>query len=193
MVKNNIFKSTLKLCMQVEWQPLKRHYPIKEITWFSGCLPCMDIVEAYHPERVVRQMGRVQGIPRPPMVPNVKVRKGDGSYYKVEHTHDHCYLENWRSHLLEEAARGNKVPPSTICEYITIPGYESWLYRYSHVLVQRPSRRFCGRLRNPMGRFRDARDTAIDLVNYAKDNTVSKKRRLAKLCQFAEEFSAGLV
>ncbi|KAL7182369.1 hypothetical protein ACSBR1_041138 [Camellia fascicularis] len=55
---------------EVTWDPYRdcrQHYPCHEITFYSGCLKCLDVVEPYHPERVFRQFGRVQTIPPAPL------------------------------------------------------------------------------------------------------------------------------
>ena len=41
----------------------KDRHPLDPICFFSGFIKCIDIVEPYHPERVLRQFGRVQNIP----------------------------------------------------------------------------------------------------------------------------------
>ncbi|XP_028070433.1 protein MAIN-LIKE 1-like [Camellia sinensis] len=57
---------------EVTWDPYRdcrQHHPCHEITFYSGCLKCLDVVEPYHPERVLRQFGRVQTIPPAPLDP----------------------------------------------------------------------------------------------------------------------------
>ncbi|THG11079.1 hypothetical protein TEA_002610 [Camellia sinensis var. sinensis] len=55
---------------EVTWDPYqycRQHHPCHEITFYSGCLKCLDVVEPYHPKRVLRQFGRVQTIPPAPL------------------------------------------------------------------------------------------------------------------------------
>ncbi|XP_028051339.1 protein MAIN-LIKE 1-like [Camellia sinensis] len=62
---------------EVTWDPYRdcrKHHPCHEITFYSGCLKCLDVVEPYHPERVLRQFGRVQAIPPVPLDPVRAVR-----------------------------------------------------------------------------------------------------------------------
>lgn len=51
---------------------------------FHGLIPCLDKYEPYMPDRVVRQFGRQQCIPSPPIMPLVAVRPGDFSTYIVD-------------------------------------------------------------------------------------------------------------
>ncbi|KAB2619774.1 serine/threonine-protein phosphatase 7 long form-like protein [Pyrus ussuriensis x Pyrus communis] len=51
----------------VSWEPYTSHrqaQPFHEITYFTGMLKCFDVVEPYCPERVLRQFGHVQTIPK---------------------------------------------------------------------------------------------------------------------------------
>ena len=48
--------------LQVVWDPhrsIREGHSILDIAFFSGCLKCMDVVEPYHPKRVLRQFGRI--------------------------------------------------------------------------------------------------------------------------------------
>ena len=62
----------LFLCFQVTWDPYNRirhHHPFHEVAFYSGCIKCMDVVESYHPDRVLRQFDRIQSIPPTPLAP----------------------------------------------------------------------------------------------------------------------------
>ena len=40
------------------WEPYGDHraeHPFPDIAWYSGCIKCGQVVEPYHPERVLRQ------------------------------------------------------------------------------------------------------------------------------------------
>ncbi|KAL7185843.1 hypothetical protein ACSBR2_027745 [Camellia fascicularis] len=66
----------------VIWDPYhdKRiEHPFSDVAYYSGCLKCMHIVKPYHPDRVLRQFGRVQIILSPPLAP---VRASRGSTAK---------------------------------------------------------------------------------------------------------------
>ncbi|THG00141.1 hypothetical protein TEA_015205 [Camellia sinensis var. sinensis] len=54
----------------VTWDPYRdcrQHHPCHEITFYSDYLKCLDVVEPYHLERVLRQFGGVQTIPPAPL------------------------------------------------------------------------------------------------------------------------------
>ena len=44
------------------WRARAQH-SLPEIIFFLGCMKCGNIIEPYHPERVLRQFGYVQTIP----------------------------------------------------------------------------------------------------------------------------------
>ncbi|XP_028101835.1 protein MAIN-LIKE 1-like [Camellia sinensis] len=57
---------------EIEWDPYRlcrTHHPLHVVAYYTGCLKCFDIVELYHPNRVLRQFGRVQTIPPEPLSP----------------------------------------------------------------------------------------------------------------------------
>ena len=53
----------------VIWTPYYQHrvhHPLEDICWYSGYIRCGSFMHAHLPERVLRQFGHVQGIPRGP-------------------------------------------------------------------------------------------------------------------------------
>ncbi|RWR73217.1 serine/threonine-protein phosphatase 7 long form isoform X1 [Cinnamomum micranthum f. kanehirae] len=51
---------------EVVWDSYYHHRgdrPFHEVKFYTGCLKCIDVVEPYHPDRVLRQFGRIQMIP----------------------------------------------------------------------------------------------------------------------------------
>ncbi|XP_028111263.1 protein MAIN-LIKE 2-like [Camellia sinensis] len=51
----------------VIWDPYhscRDRHPCNPVTFYHGCLKCLDVVEPYHPDRVLRQFGR-EGIQHP--------------------------------------------------------------------------------------------------------------------------------
>ncbi|XP_028053396.1 protein MAIN-LIKE 1-like [Camellia sinensis] len=70
----------------VTWDPYRhchQHHPCHEITFYTCCLKCLDVVEPYHPERVLRQFGRVQTIPPAPLDLVRAVRGATAGRYRV--------------------------------------------------------------------------------------------------------------
>ncbi|KAL7242873.1 hypothetical protein ACSBR1_015304 [Camellia fascicularis] len=70
----------------VIWDPYhdKRiEHPFSDVVYYSGCLKCMHIVEPYHPDRVLRQFGRVQIIPSPPLAPVQASRGSAAKQYTI--------------------------------------------------------------------------------------------------------------
>ncbi|KAL7251008.1 hypothetical protein ACSBR1_012932 [Camellia fascicularis] len=71
---------------EVTWDPYRhcrQHHPCHEITFYTGYLKCLDVVEPYHPERVLRQFRRVQTIPPAPFDPVCAVRGVTVGRYRV--------------------------------------------------------------------------------------------------------------
>ncbi|XP_028101444.1 protein MAIN-LIKE 1-like [Camellia sinensis] len=57
----------------VIWDPYhscRDRHPCNPVMFYHGCLKCLDVVESYHPDRVLRQFGRVQTIPDAPLAPS---------------------------------------------------------------------------------------------------------------------------
>ncbi|KAK9112051.1 hypothetical protein Scep_019570 [Stephania cephalantha] len=57
---------------EVTWDPYVNHREngvVHAMAFYSGTLKYMDVVEPYHPERILRQFGHVQSIPDPPYRP----------------------------------------------------------------------------------------------------------------------------
>ena len=76
----NILMIVVFIC---KWNGI--HIRISEIgihymtfVFFTDCLKCIDVVEPYHPKRMLRQLGRVQIIPPPPLAPEKVKRWSSG-------------------------------------------------------------------------------------------------------------------
>ncbi|KAK9088808.1 hypothetical protein Scep_027890 [Stephania cephalantha] len=57
---------------EVTWDPyvnLRENGVVQAMAFYSGKIKYMDVVEPYHPERILRQFGHVQSIPDPPYRP----------------------------------------------------------------------------------------------------------------------------
>ena len=94
------------------------------------------MVEAYHPERVLRQFGIVQRIPGRPLIPAHVRRLRTAAKYTVKFSYYAQSLwDRALDHLLSD--RGVAVTrPSD-----TVPGYMEWYRRFSHPVVMPPARR----------------------------------------------------
>ncbi|KAL7265736.1 hypothetical protein ACSBR1_003506 [Camellia fascicularis] len=71
---------------EVTWDPYRhchQHHPCHEITFYTGCLKYLDVIEPYNPERVLRQLGRVQTIPLAPLDLVRTVRGVTAGRYRV--------------------------------------------------------------------------------------------------------------
>lgn len=89
--------------------------------WFFGCLSLDTISEPYHPNRVVRQFGRVQDKPCAPICPQFSSRKKTKSYIARYDTRDSAFL-NFKEYLLDEEMRGPKATVKGQCT----PEYDAW-------------------------------------------------------------------
>ena len=107
------------------------------ISYFSGCFKCINVVEPYHPERVLRQFGRVQIIPPLPLRPK-NVRRGyTTNKYQVTYTWSDSFWERWKSHVLSWEERSVRVR----YQWDTVEGCMDWYRRISHQIIQNPSNR----------------------------------------------------
>ncbi|KAL7246747.1 hypothetical protein ACSBR2_001790 [Camellia fascicularis] len=124
----------------VIWDPYhdKRiEHPFFDVAYYSGCLKCMHIVEPYHPDRVLRQFGRVQIIPSPLLAPIRASRGSTAKQYIIAYKYLDMIWESWENHLLSEIARSVLVLHPWDC----VPGYLDWFTSISHVQVQNPTHR----------------------------------------------------
>ena len=108
------------------------------------------MVEAYHPERVLRQFGIVQRIPGAPLIPAHVSRLRTAAGYKVKFSY---YAQSlWGralDHLLRD--RGDAVTRALD----TVPGYMEWYRRVNHPIVMPLARRTAQEVHVP--KFSDTR------------------------------------
>lgn len=127
------------LSSQIDWLPYGIDPAIMvPRTLYMGTIACHDIVEPYMPMRCLRQLGRQQCIPVPPIQPESASRPAKGPY-KVEHAAG-ALLSSWTSfpHVnsltLDRYARNT--PPNL---YAVSGDYMTWFLRVSHPrLLQSP-------------------------------------------------------
>ncbi|KAK9105295.1 hypothetical protein Scep_022139 [Stephania cephalantha] len=105
------------------------------MAFYSGTLKYMDVVEPYHPERILRQFGHVQSIPDPPYRPLEAHRGPSALKYSVKDGLQQDNWERWRNHLLAPEVRGDKAQ----FEFLATPDYLPWFLKVSHPVIANPS------------------------------------------------------
>ena len=123
--------------LQVVWDPhrhIREDRPFLDIAFYSGCLNCMDVVEPYHPERVLRQFGRIQTIPRAPLAPERATRGSTAASYRIRYLYHAQEWDRWEDHLLSRASRSHPVTRPTD----SVPGFMDWYSRITHLAVHPP-------------------------------------------------------
>ncbi|KAK9133268.1 hypothetical protein Scep_012796 [Stephania cephalantha] len=105
------------------------------MAFYSGTIKYMDVVEPYHPERILRQFGHVQSIPDPPYRPLEAHRGPFANKYSVKYGFQQDNWERWRNHLLAPEVRGDKAE----FEFLATPDYLPWFLKVSHPVITYPS------------------------------------------------------
>ncbi|RWR94760.1 serine/threonine-protein phosphatase 7 long form [Cinnamomum micranthum f. kanehirae] len=124
---------------EVSWDPYvsaRAQHPLHQISFFCGCLRALDVIEPYHPHRVLRQFGYVQTIPSAPLAPIRASRGTTAGKYKVSYAFLDQYWVTWEDHVLSLAHRGRRVSHAWECS----SDYIEWYTRTSHTRVQNPAR-----------------------------------------------------
>lgn len=123
---------------QVTWEPYtsrRQAHPFHEITYFTGMLKCFDVVEPYCPERVLRQFGSVQTIPKAPCVLPRSTRATHASVNKVLYEYIDGMWDGWQNHVLHQ---NNRSSPVSVASDV-VSGYMDWYHRVSHPYVHNPA------------------------------------------------------
>ena len=110
---------------QVAWDPYasaRAQHPLQQISFFCGCLRALDVIELYHPHRVLLQFGYVQTIPPTLLAPIRDTRGTTAGKYKVSYMFLDQYWITWEYHVLSLAHCGHRVQHAWECS----PDYLEW-------------------------------------------------------------------
>jgi hypothetical protein len=114
----------------VVWQPYedRRHTaPFQDCSWYSGWIMCGTAMVSPHlPERVLRQYGHVQSIPRAPFIS----AKAKMTRFTIDHAFQHMLVENY----VTVEMRGLKATHG----FEAVPGYIAWFFKVSHPKINAP-------------------------------------------------------
>ena len=124
---------------QVAWNPYiaaRAQHPFHQISFFCGCWISLDVIEPYHPHKVLRQFGFVQTI-LPAPLGSIRASRGfTAEKYKVSYKFlDQCWV-TWEDHILSVSHRGHWAQHVWECA----SDYLEWFCRISHPRVQNPDR-----------------------------------------------------
>ena len=109
--------------MQVTWTPYRsKEASPDEVVWFSGCLILDEIKEPYHPGRVVRQFGHVQGFHRPSIAPSDESRGSKTKAYKATYLERPDDYQNYKNHVMDPSSQGLPMNVTGECT----KEYEDW-------------------------------------------------------------------
>ncbi|KAL7251143.1 hypothetical protein ACSBR1_013052 [Camellia fascicularis] len=114
----SLIKISFEFLSEVTWDPYRdcRQYHLcHEIIFYTGCLKCLDVVEPYHPEKVLKQFGRVQTIPPTPLDPVLVVRGVTAGRYRVMYQYLYQIWESWDNHVLSARMRNTPIRHPADC------------------------------------------------------------------------------
>ena len=129
------FNAKTLLRLQVIWDPYhscRDRHPCNPVTFYHGCLKCLDVVEPYHPDRVLRQFGKVQTIPDAPLAPSRGARGNISARYTGMYRYLDRIWEAWDNHVLSEQRRSTPVHQPWQC----VPGYMDWYKNITHLYIE---------------------------------------------------------
>ncbi|GAA0166172.1 hypothetical protein LIER_21391 [Lithospermum erythrorhizon] len=121
---------------EILWTPFGPPCTIPPSSLYHGCIRFMGFNEAYMPDRVSRQFGRVQCIPRPiiELGEGTKLAATARSYKKVYGNTDVNWM-NLAQHCFAPIDMG---APAEMAN-LTVPEYMDWYVSRSHVKVHNPA------------------------------------------------------
>ncbi|KAK9086719.1 hypothetical protein Syun_029113 [Stephania yunnanensis] len=91
------------------------------MAFYSGKIKYMDVVEPYHPKRILRQFSHVQSILDPPYRPLEAHRGPFANKYSVKYGFEQDNWQRWRNHVLAPEVWGEKA----VFEFLATPDYLS--------------------------------------------------------------------
>ncbi|KAK9160072.1 hypothetical protein Syun_006413 [Stephania yunnanensis] len=104
---------------------------VHAMAFYSGILKYLDVVEPYHPERILRQFGHVQFIPDQLYRPLEAHRDPSTLKYSVKYEFQQDNWECWRKHLLAPEIHGDKAQ----FEFLATTDYLPWFLKASHPVI----------------------------------------------------------
>jgi hypothetical protein len=90
------------------------------------------MIEPYHPDRILRQFGRIQTIPRDPSAVGSFRRGRVSNQYRVLYQYVGGMWETWQDHVLHQNNRSRPAIKPWDC----VPGYMDYYRQISHPIVQ---------------------------------------------------------
>ncbi|KAK9140160.1 hypothetical protein Scep_009841 [Stephania cephalantha] len=105
------------------------------MAFYSGTIKYMDVVEPYHPERILRQFGHVQSITDHLYHPVEAHRGPSANKYSVKYWFLQDNWERRSNHLLAPEVRGDKAE----FEFLATPDYLPWFLKVSHPVITNPT------------------------------------------------------
>lgn len=130
-----------KVYSQVVWTPYGTGADaILPVSYFRGVIRFCDVTEAYMPDRVTRQFGYQQRIPRQPcLTPALCIlSKGQKGYQKDYGNQDHVW-ESWVDYGMEEFRPVPRWgPPLASTSSPVTADYMEWFLARSHVRISNP-------------------------------------------------------
>ncbi|KAF5183223.1 Main-like [Thalictrum thalictroides] len=121
--------------MEVHWDPYfelrASTRPLHEISFYHGVIYFFDVAEAYHANRVLRQLGHKQGIPPSTIIPIKSRRTASTIKYEVMHGRYDVYFSQWESHKLDSQARGDR---ATVAWQVSAD-FLDWYHKISHPVM----------------------------------------------------------
>ncbi|KAK9118322.1 hypothetical protein Scep_016415 [Stephania cephalantha] len=123
---------------EVTWDPyvnVRENGVVQAMAFYSGTIKYMDVVEPYHPERILRQFGHVQSIPDPPYRP-LEAHRGPSRNKSPSSMGSKArQLGAMEEPFVGFEVRGDKAE----FEFLATPDYLPWFLKVSHPVITNPS------------------------------------------------------